>query len=377
MADSPTEDEEKQLDPTERRLEKAREEGQFPQSKDLTAALSLILFVLTLAVIGSSVARSLVTLVTEGLRFGGTDQLEDHLAEWASGAAVDGALWMLALIIPLAFVAGIGPILLVRFKVVYALKLNFQRLDPIAGFKRIFSVQTTWEALKNLAKVFFIFSIGVYYVWTYRDVLQVFARQDTSLALGNAMQWVFTGVSMLLVPLSLLAVADIFLQRSNFKKRMKMSYEEVKQELKETEGSPEARQRQRQRQREVAQARMMSAVERADVVIVNPEHFAVALRYDGDRMNAPVVVAKGVDEIALRIRAVALESKVPLARTPPLARLIYGHVKVGKAIPPQLFEAVAKVMAWAYESKRHDDGAQPELPDLGALPDLGVSSSAN
>lgn len=373
MADSPTEDDEKQLDPTERRLERAREDGQFPQSKDLTAALSLILFVLTLAAIGPSVASSVLAMVAEGMRFGATDALEDRILVWASGVGSDSVLWLLILIFPLALIAGIGPLLLVRLKVVFALKLKLQRLDPIAGLKRIFSVQTTWEALKNLAKVFFIFSIGVYYVWTYRDVLQVFARQDTHTALQHAIQWVFTGLVMLMVPLAALAVVDIFLQQANFKKRMKMSYEEVKQELKETEGSPEARQRQRQRQREVAQARMMSAVERADVVIVNPEHYAVALRYDGDRMNAPVVVAKGIDEIALRIRTIAREHQVPIARTPPLARLIHGHVKVGKAIPPQLFEAVAKVMAWAYESKRRDHESQPDLPELGELPSLDAT----
>ena len=374
MADSPTEDDEKQLDPTERRLERAREDGQFPQSKDLTAALSLILFVLTLAIIGPNVASSALSMVAEGMRFGAADALEDRVLVWASGVGSDTAFWLFVLIFPLALIAGIGPLLLVRLKVVFALKLNLQRLDPIAGLKRIFSVQTTWEALKNLAKVFFIFSIGVYYVWTYRDVLQVFARQDTATALQHAIQWVFTGIVMLMVPLAALAVVDIFLQQANFKKRMKMSYEEVKQELKETEGSPEARQRQRQRQREVAQARMMNAVERADVVIVNPEHYAVALRYDGDRMNAPVVVAKGIDEIALRIRAIAREHQVPIARTPPLARMVYGHVKVGKAIPPQLFEAVAKVIAWAYESKRRDKDAQPELPELGELPNLDAAS---
>jgi len=158
------------------------------------------------------------------------------------------------------------------------------------------------------------------------------------------------------------------LQSYDFKKRMRMSYQEMQEELKESEGSPEVRARLRQRQRQLATSRMMSSIEKADVILVNPEHYAVALRYDQSKMLAPVVVAKGTDELALKIQQIAREFSVPIARIPPLARLMHQRMRVGEAVPAALFEAVAKVLAWAYEIRDH--GKEPALPELGALPTL-------
>jgi flagellar biosynthetic protein FlhB len=149
---------------------------------------------------------------------------------------------------------------------------------------------------------------------------------------------------------------------------MRMSYQEMQEELKESEGSPEVRARLRQRQRQLATSRMMSSIEKADVILVNPEHYAVALRYDQSKMLAPVVVAKGTDELALKIQQIAREFSVPIARIPPLARLMHQRMRVGEAVPAALFEAVAKVLAWAYEIRDH--GKEPALPDVGALPTL-------
>jgi flagellar biosynthetic protein FlhB len=164
------------------------------------------------------------------------------------------------------------------------------------------------------------------------------------------------------------ALADLALQSYDFKKRMRMSNQEMREELKESEGSPEVRARLRQRQRQLATSRMMSAIEKADVILVNPEHYAVALRYDPNKMLAPVVIAKGTDELALKIQQVAREFSVPIARIPPLARLMHQRMRVGEAVPPALFEAVAKVLAWAYEIRDH--GKMPSLPDLGTLPSI-------
>jgi flagellar biosynthetic protein FlhB len=144
----------------------------------------------------------------------------------------------------------------------------------------------------------------------------------------------------------------------------------MKQEMKEREGSPELRNRLRQRQRQIATSRMMSALEKADVVLANPDHFSVALRYDPEKMRAPIVVAKGVDELALVIQSLAREHAVPIARIPPLARLLHRHLKVGEPIPAPLFEAVAKVLAWAYEIKQATQNEELPLPDLGALPEI-------
>jgi len=145
----------------------------------------------------------------------------------------------------------------------------------------------------------------------------------------------------------------------------------MKQEIKESEGSPELRAKIKQKQRQLSTSRMMAAIEKADVVLANPEHYSVAIRYDQEKMAAPVVVAKGMDAIALRIQDSAREHSVPIARIPPLARLMYAKLEIGEPVPFQLFEAVAKVLAWAYELKQ--ENIEKELPDIGPLPELADS----
>jgi flagellar biosynthetic protein FlhB len=140
--------------------------------------------------------------------------------------------------------------------------------------------------------------------------------------------------------------------------------------MKESEGSPELKNRLRQRQRQIATSRMMSAMEKADVVLANPDHYSVALRYDAEKMRAPIVVAKGVDEVALIIQTLARDNQVPIARIPPLARMLHRHLKVGEPIPAALFEAVAKVLAWAYELKQASGTNDLPLPEIGALPEI-------
>jgi flagellar biosynthetic protein FlhB len=145
-----------------------------------------------------------------------------------------------------------------------------------------------------------------------------------------------------------------------------MSPEEMKQEMKESEGSPEIKQRLRQKQRQIASSRMMAAIERADVVLANPDHYSVALRYDIEKMAAPIVVAKGADLIALRIQEIARENDVPVAQIPPLARYLYSQLEIGEAIPMALFEAIAKILAWAYEVK-DSGGVGTDLPEINFI----------
>jgi flagellar biosynthetic protein FlhB len=176
------------------------------------------------------------------------------------------------------------------------------------------------------------------------------------------------GFLLLMAPLLLIAVGDGWYQWFNFRKEIRMSPEEMKQETKESEGSPEIKQRLRQRQRQIASSRMMAAIERADVVLANPEHYSVALRYDMQTMAASIVIAKGADQIALRIQELARENDVPIAQIPPLARYLYSQLEIGEAIPMSLFEAIAKVLAWAYEVKELG-GAQGEIPEVSFIPE--------
>lgn len=369
MAENQDSSQERQLEPTERRLEKAREEGQFPQSRDLTTLMVLALVGVFALLVGASFSKQVLHLVESGLTIRSTQEWESHLSAWANGPLLDTFLWVFALLIPVWLVSLIGPLAMVKLRPVWAFKFNPSRLDPIAGLKRMFSVQTLTELGKNLLKIILVFGVGLAYVLSVPEMLTQLARQDMAGALSLTLEMVRNGFILLMAPIILIAVVDIFLQNFNFRKRMKMSPEELKQELKETEGSPELRARIRQRQRQVATSRMMAALEKADVVLTNPEHYAVALRYDSEKMAAPVVVAKGADAIALRIREVAKEFEVPIARIPPLARLMHQKLEIGDAVPGPLFEAVAKVLAWAYEVKEQLRAAE-DLPEIGPLPDL-------
>jgi len=187
--------------------------------------------------------------------------------------------------------------------------------------------------------------------------------QDFDAALLHTFFFILNGFLLLLVPLAAIAVADGLVQWFQFRKQIRMSPEEMKQELKESEGSPEIKSRLRQKQREIASSRMMAAIERADVVLANPDHYSVAIRYDADRMAAPIVVAKGADIVALRIKEIAKEHDVPVAQIPPLARYLYSQMDVGEAIPIQLFEAIAKILAWAYDV-REGNTSDSKLPEV-------------
>jgi len=193
--------------------------------------------------------------------------------------------------------------------------------------------------------------------------------QDFEVALRHTSILLVNGFLLLLLPLLAIAVGDGWVQWFNFRKQIKMSPEEMKQEQKESEGSPEIKSRLRQKQRQMAASRMMSAIERADVVLANPDHYSVAIRYDSERMAAPIIVAKGMDEVALRIREIAREHDVPVAEVAPLARYLYSQLDIGEAVPKQLFEAVAKILAWAYGAK-DGNSANEALPEVSFIPEI-------
>ena len=366
MAEEDTQ-EEKTLDPTERRLQKAREEGQFVQSRDLTTLLLLLTFLLFVFASGPLLVQQMVLVVRDGLTFSAPDRWVDHIMTWLGGSVL-GLIGLLAiLIVPVLLVSIVAPVSLAGFRPVFAFKFMGNRLDPIKGIGRMFSLQSLAELIKTILKTFLILAVGMAYLMALLGNVSTLINQDFSVAVVNTSQLIFNGALILMVPMIFIAVGDAIFQRFNFMREMRMSREEVKQEMKETEGSPEIKMKLRQRQRQIAQSRMMSAIERADVVIANPDHYSVVLRYDQASMAAPVVVAKGLDNLALRIQDVAREHSVPIARVPPLARLMYARLEIGQPVPEQLFEAVAKVLAWAYELKRGTKG-ETDLPEIGDLP---------
>ena len=368
MAEENDKDEERSLDPTERRLQKAREEGQLPQSRDLTTFAMLAIVPMAFLAFGPLFMDQMVRMVKGGLTFGDPNRIVDNILLWGSGSLLAFCGVLLLIVIPLWVISFLSPLTLVAFRPYFVFKFNSNRLDPISGMGRMFSVNTLVELLKNIFKASLLLSVGLTYMIGLWGSLTMIANQDINIAFAESYRLIIYGFLFLLIPMVLIAFGDTFFQWFNFRKQMRMSQEEMKQEIKESEGSPEMRARIRQKQRQLSTSRMMAAIEKADVVLANPEHYSVAIRYDQEKMAAPVVVAKGSDDIALRIQDIARDHQVPIARIPPLARLMYSRLEIGEAIPFQLFEAVAKVLAWAYEMKQ--EAGSLDLPDVGPLPEL-------
>ena len=365
--------EDKSLEPTARRLEKAREEGQFATSRDLTTLVLLLVAFLFIFTSGPLLVQQMVAMMREGLSFSDPDRWVDGMVQWTFGSFL-GLIGLLALlIIPLLLGCVFAPLSLSGFRPVFAFKMNWSRLDPIQGLGRLVSLSTTAELVKTILKAFLILGVGMTYLIALLGNVSTLIHQDFSVAIVNTSELIFNGALLLLAPLVLIAVGDAIFQKFNFSRQMRMSQEEVKQEMKDTEGSPEIKSKLRQRQRQIAQSRMMAAIERADVVVANPDHYSIALRYDQATMAAPVVVAKGLDALALRIQDVAREHSVPIARIPPLARLMHARLEIGDPVPEQLFEAIAKILAWAYELKQGSK-SQDDLPDIGQLPVLEANA---
>ncbi len=359
---------ERELAPSAKRLEQAREQGQFAQSRDLTTFALIVGFFLVVTIIGPILFRQMRILVQLALQFNQPINLLDHINEWFQGPFAILAFTILMITLAVWLVSIFAPLALAGFRPVFALKFDISKLDPISGFARIISINSLIELVKNLMKIIFLMGIGLLYLYGLFDFFSLLVQSDLQNSLVFSVKFLTNGIGLLLFPLAIIALFDGVIQWIKFQKQMKMSPEEVKQETKESEGSPEIKQRLRQKQRQIASSRMMAAIERADVILANPEHYSVALRYDPEKMSAPIVVARGTDALALRIQEVAKEHQVPIAQIPPLARYLYSQLDIGESIPIPLFEAVAKILAWAYETKE-SDGREPILPQISFVPE--------
>ncbi len=243
-----------------------------------------------------------------------------------------------------------------------------ERLNPIKGLKRIFSANAVNELVKAMAKFGVVATIAVVWLWASADQLLALGRQPIGEAIVTALR--ICGVSLLVVSLGLIVIAavDVPFQLWQYQKKLRMTRQQVKDEFKETEGRPEVKSRIRALQQQAAQRRMMEDVPTADVVITNPTHYAVALKYDDTSMGAPRVVAKGKDLVAQRIREIATEHRVPLFSAPPLARVLFRTTDIGEEIPARLYTAVAQVLAYIFQLNETLRPGQrrpePPVPDI-------------
>jgi flagellar biosynthetic protein FlhB len=254
-----------------------------------------------------------------------------------------------------------------------AFQLDFNRMDPIKGMARMFSWQSIAELVKAILKALLIAGVLYWVVRHEQDRLFALLGQPVETALISFAQVLLYSFLALIAGLALIAAIDVPFQLWQYHDRLKMTNEELKREARESEGDPYLKARIRSQQREMARSRMMSEVPKADVVVTNPTHFAVALKYESGAMGAPVVVAKGMNLLAQRIRDLAGENDVPVLEAPPLARALYRHADVGDQIPATLYTAVAEVMAWVYQLNQFalaaGDILPPVAPALIAVPE--------
>lgn len=374
MSEDSDSSQEKSEEATPRRMQKARDDGQVPRSKELATMMVLILGASGLLIFGGMIGSSLMAVMRNSF---GLDRDEvfdtSYMLANLGTAAVDITLAITPLMTLLAVGAVAGPLMVGGWLLSgKAITPQASRMSLPKGLKRMFSTRSLIELTKSVAKVILVLVIAVSVLNARTENLLSVAFSTPPAAMENVLWtlgWTFFFLACATI---VIAVIDVPFQLYDHQKKMRMTMQEVKDEFKDTEGKPEVKSKIRQLQREMANRRMMEEVPSADVVITNPEHFAVALRYDEGTMAAPVVVAKGNDETAFRIMEVARNHKVELLRTPPLTRAIYYSTELDQPIPHGLYMAVAQVLAYLYQLRqfRRQGGDRPRMPHLPIPEDL-------
>lgn len=354
-----------------KRLEEARRKGQIPRSRELNTMVMLVAFSLSLLMMGGRLMENFAAMLRDGLTLDRGMIFDPAGVVTGLGRMLDEAFWMLLPFLGVSVVAALFASVAIggwSFSV-EALAFKAEKLNPISGLKRMFALRGLVELLKALAKVLLIGGMALLLTQHLGDDVIGLGYQSPEMALGQAGQILAQSFLALSLVLILIAAVDIPFQLWDHAQQMKMTKQEVRDEHKDSEGKPEVKSRVRQMQREIAQRRMMEAVPEADVIITNPTHFAVALKYDGTNMRAPRVVAKGRDLIAAQIRSRAMEHEVPIFSAPPLARAIYYSTELDQEIPAGLYFAVAQVLAYIYQLKSARTGYAPQAPADLPVPD--------
>ena len=338
-------------EPTAKKLEKTREEGQFARSQELSVALLTISVAVILYFIGSIISSNILSILEGVFIFdSGVIRNEELLPIKFSESFIDSVLstspiFLATIILSITsafIVGGIG------FSVKgFTPKLS--KLDPLAGIKKIFGIRSLIEILKGIVKLILIGSILIGVIYFFKDKLISLPQIEMLVAPSEGLNIVVLGFLLMSLSLLFIAAIDVPIQVFLFKNKLKMSVQEIRDEMKETEGNPLVKQRIRTKQREIAMSNMLEDIQKADVVITNPIHFAVALSYDVGGDKAPIVVGKGSDLIASRIKDIAQENGIYIFEEPVLARAIFYTSKIGEEIPNKLFEAVAEVIAFVFK----------------------------
>lgn len=357
---------EKTESPSQRRIDQAREEGQVARSRELSTFAVLMAGGAGIWVMGSALSQQLISLIRAGLTLDTTlafhsELLLPHLYE----LSLSTLLTFLPLLGLLLAVAALSPLLLNGW--LFTLKPltpNLGKLNPLTGIGRMFSTNSLMELGKAIAKSIIVGGVGAWVIWHNKEAVLLLVSEPIHLAIPHLGGLMWGSFSAIMGGLLLIVGVDVPFQLWEHNKKLKMTKEEVRQESKETEGDPQVKSRIRSMQREMARRRMMAEIPTADVVVTNPTHYSVALKYSENKMRAPIVVAKGSHLLAARIKEIAKEHNVPILEAPPLARALNKHAELGQAIPEALYTAVAEVLAYVYQLRRYKQvgGAYPHEP---------------
>ena len=367
-------DEQAQQDRTEqatpKRRDDARKKGDVPRSRELTMTGVMLSGASSMLLLSGSMGGNLIDAFGNALSFDRRTAFDPSLMPiqfaHTAGKIFMGLLPMAVILICAVFLSAI---LIGGWSFsLKAVAFKAERISPIKGIKRVFSANSLNELLKALAKFSIVAAIAVFWLWFSVDELAGLGREPVGPGIAHALR--ICGVSLLVISCGLIVIAgfDVPFQLWQYQKKLKMTRQQVKDEHKETEGRPEVKSRIRALQQQIATRRMMEELPTADVVITNPTHFAVALKYDDSKMGAPRVIAKGKDLIAARIRELADEYRIPLFSAPPLARVLYKTTEIGEEIPARLYTAVAQVLAYIYQVGESFRPGQitptPPVPDI-------------
>jgi flagellar biosynthesis protein FlhB len=337
-------------EPSQRRLQEARERGQVPRSRELSTFAVMLGGSATLVAVGGSLTSNLSQVMRRGLAVDAQALRDTHsMLAFLGDSIISAVMALLPVFGALIVLVLLASVVLGGWNFSgQALVPDFMRLSPLSGLKRLFGLQGASELGKALLKLAMVGGVCAAIIsWLFADVLAL-GRMTPRAAVGRGahlVSWAFVWLS---ASLALVAAVDVPLQLFQFKRSLRMTRQELRDESKELDGRPEIKQRIRQMQQTLARRRMMHKVPNADVVIVNPTHFAVALKYDSRRMRAPRVLAKGVDLVAANIRRIAQENRVPVFESPKLARALYRTTDLNKEIPPGLYMAVAQVLSYIF-----------------------------
>lgn len=361
-------DEDKQFEATPQKLKKAREQGQVIKSKDLSTAVFLIALFSLLFLMAPFIWQEIAAMFI-------------LLFEQIPNASIEKTGWQyIALISVKALILLIGPFLLAAFLVAImtdflqvgalvatkAIEPKFDKLNPVKGFQNIFSIKTLVELAKNIVKMVVLLAVGaLVFTEFFNKLLLVGAAENIFAVLGIFGSLVMRFVMLASIAFFIIGFADYLFQRWKFLKDQKMSFKEMKDEFKNSEGDPMIKQALRQKRMQMLQQGMLEAVPTADAIVTNPIHIAVAIQYNADVMEAPVVIAKGAELFAQRIKEIAEAHQVPIIENPPVAQTLYRVVEVDQEVPPDIYQAVAEILlfAWQVSGKTPPEGMVPSPED--------------